>query len=499
MLIPGNISGLSSAPEIITDLIDVRAAATPDCIAYRFCRDDEFGSDTITYRGLRTQTRQIASALSRLISAGERVVVACPPGLDFVRCFLGCLYAGAIAVPTYPPFRLGHRPTVERFERIVDDSGAAAVITNTVLAAGLRALSSGGASLRGVQILDSNELGSIPEENSEDIPARRLRPEDPAMLQYTSGSTMEARGVVLTNANLIYNSEMISRLFGSSEASRGVIWLPPYHDMGLIGGILQPLFAGFPVTLFSPFRFAQRPLRWLQAITKWRGTISGGPNFAYELCLRRISAHERTGLDLSSWKIAFNGAETIRSSTLEEFIAVFRPYGFQPEAFYPCYGLAEATLLVTGGDKDRRPAIAEFRASSISDGKAALETGAGLKLTGVGRPAPATVVVVVDPVSQTRVADGVIGEIWVQGPGVGLGYWNRPDATERTFREKLHGGEAQFLRTGDLGFLHDGELFVTGRLKDLIVIHGLKYRPEDIEWIAQSVHSGVRAAAARWW
>jgi acyl-CoA synthetase (AMP-forming)/AMP-acid ligase II len=489
------ISEASRVPEILTDLIDIRAALSPDRLAYRFCPDGESASDTITYLDLRTRATHIARALSREITPGERVVVACPPGLDFISSFLGCLYAGGIAVPTYPPIRLKHQPSIERFERVVDDSGAAAVLTAPVLAAGLRTQADSSAVLRRVSILASSDLPGSLEEHV-DFPCSRVRPEDPAMLQYTSGSTMRSRGVVLTHANLLYNSKIISDLFGSSATSVGVIWLPPYHDMGLIGGILQPLFAGFPVTLFSPFRFAQRPLRWLQAITKWKGTISGGPNFAYDLCLRKISAEERIGLDLSSWTVAFNGAETVRADTLEEFAKVFRPHGFRREAFYPCYGLAEATLLVTGGDKERPPTTAEFRAAAMQQGKAVAESGADLKLVGVGQPATGTTVVVADSETKRRAADGVVGEIWVQGPGLGIGYWNRSQETELTFQEKLDTGEGPFLRTGDLGFFHDGELFVTGRLKDLIVIHGLKYRPEDIEWSAQSVHSGIRAAAA---
>jgi len=483
-----------SVHRLVTDLVEMRAELAPDRVAYRFSSDGEFDTCTVTYGALREQSRSVARRLRQNVVTGDRVIVALPPGLEFVSHFFGCLYAGAVAVPAYPPLRLRHQPSIERFARIVKDSSAAAVLTTPALAAGLR--NAHFDFLLGVAV-----LGCDPAEyedgkcGSGEFPRREG--DEPAVLQYTSGSTSMPRGVVLTNAGILYNLKVTADLFGSSEDSVGVIWLPPYHDMGLIGGILQPLFGGFPVILFSPFRFVQQPLRWLKTISRWKGTVSGGPNFAYELCIRKISSEQRAELDLSSWKVAFNGAEPIRSETLERFAVKFRPCGFHREAFFPCYGLAEATLLVTGKVKDRASSSAPYRSVVLQEARTDIETRRGAMAVGVGRAAPGTTVVIADPETRHALPDGAIGEIWVSAPGVGAGYWNRPLENERVFEAQLaNTGEGPFLRTGDLGFLDSGELFVTGRLKDIIIIRGLKYWPHDIESIAESVDPCLRAAAA---
>jgi len=316
------------------------------------------------------------------------------------------------------------------------------------------------------------------------------------LFQYTSGSTAAPRGAMLTHGNLLHNSALIQHYFEHTAESRGVIWLPHYHDMGLIGGILQPFYAGFPVTLMSPVAFLQRPLRWLQAISRAGGTTSGGPPFAYDLCVRKITPEQRATLNLSSWDVAFTGAEPVRYETLEHFAATFAPCGFRREAFYPCYGLAEATLIASGGLKAALPIV--FTAQS-----AALERGCVITsprgedgtqtLVGCGQSLGDQEIIIVHPETFTRCSPDEVGEIWIAGPSVTQGYWNRPEDTERIFRAYLADTEeGPFLRTGDLGFLKDGELFVTGRLKDLIIIAGHNHYPQDIELTVERSHPSVR-------
>jgi amino acid adenylation domain-containing protein len=317
-----------------------------------------------------------------------------------------------------------------------------------------------------------------------------------AFLQYTSGSTADPKGVMLTHGNLLHNFRLIHRYFENTPSSRGVIWLPPYHDMGLIGGILQPLYSGLPVILMSPLAFLQRPLRWLQAISRLKATVSGGPNFAYDLCVRKITPEQRATLDLSSWQVAFSGAEPIRAETLERFTETFAPCGFRREAFYPCYGLAEATLIVAGGQKSAPPVVRAFEERALQHNRV-IEVLSGHEaartLVGCGRTLLDQRIVIVDPKSLTKSPAGEVGEIWVSGSSIAQGYWNQPEANERTFQAHLaNRGEGPFLRTGDLGFILDDELFITGRLKDLIIIRGRNYYPQDIELTVEQSHLALR-------
>jgi 8-amino-7-oxononanoate synthase len=318
-----------------------------------------------------------------------------------------------------------------------------------------------------------------------------------AFLQYTSGSTGTPKGVVLSHANLVHNSALIASAFEHTRNGTGVFWLPSYHDMGLIGGILQPLYVGRPNVLMSPITFLQKPYRWLSAISRFGGTTSGGPNFAYDLCVRKITAEQRKSLDLSTWKVAFNGAEPVRAETLDRFVEAFGPCGFRREAFYPCFGLAEATLIVSGGYVSKPPVVRHFDAQALpEDVVTEVEPGrqGGRAMVGCGETLPDQNIVIADPETRTTCPPGRIGEIWVCGPSIAQGYWQQPEATEATFRACLADtGEGPFLRTGDLGFMLDGELFVTGRLKDLIIVRGVNYYPQDIELTVQRSHSRLRA------
>jgi amino acid adenylation domain-containing protein len=316
-----------------------------------------------------------------------------------------------------------------------------------------------------------------------------------AFLQYTSGSTAAPKGVMLTHANLLHNSALIHQCFGHSPQSQGVIWLPPYHDMGLIGGIIQPLYGGFPVTLLSPIDFLKRPLRWLQAISRYGATTSGGPNFAYDLCVRKVGPQERATLELSSWDLAFNGAEPVRVETMARFVEAFAGCGFRREAFYPCYGLAEGTLIASGGHKAAPPVVESVDGLALGQNRIASVAAAhadAQALVGCGHSLEGQQIVIADPETLHRCPPDRIGEVWVGGPSVARGYWGQPEETEETFQAHLVDGEGPFLRTGDLGFLREGELFITGRIKDLIIIRGRNHYPQDIEQTVEASHPVLR-------
>ncbi len=302
--------------------------------------------------------------------------------------------------------------------------------------------------------------------------------------------------MILSHENLVQNAALIYGAFGNTPESHGVFWLPLYHDMGLIGGVLQPIYSGGRCTLMPPAAFLQRLALWLETISRMQATVSGGPNFAYDLCARKIRAEERKGLDLSSWQVAFTGAERIRAETIERFVEAFAPCGFRREAFFPCYGLAEATLMVSGGPRRTARTIVHVRADALGRNQvqdASPDDSASRALVGCGRCLPGQKIVIVDPQTCLRCADGEVGEIWVQGPSVACGYYGLAEATQVAFGGRLTTGEGPFLRTGDLGFLRDGQLFVTGRRKDVIIIRGRNYYPEDIERSVECAYSAFRA------
>jgi acyl-CoA synthetase (AMP-forming)/AMP-acid ligase II/acyl carrier protein len=465
----------------LVDVLRRRAAATPDQTAFVFLSDGETEKAAVTYRELDRQAREWAARLQALGLGGARVLLLYPPGLDYVAAFLGCLYAGSVAVPAYPPRK---ERSLERLRAIAADAGAAAVIATP----SVRAMAGG----RRDQWPELHDLAWLTG-NDDSVDADSWRPPSIgsgslAMLQFTSGSTETPRGVMLTHGNLMHNCEWVRRRFGHASESVGVIWLPPYHDMGLIGGILQPLYTGFPCYLMSPVSVFSNPFAWLQAVTRCRATTSGGPDFAYDLCARKITPEQRAALDLSAWQVAFTGAEPVRAETLERFATVFAPCGFRRESFYPCYGLAEATLIAAGGRRG-----SPLRTLSVS--RSALEANlvapdddvSGRRtLVGCGTSLDDQRAIVVDPERFTRCPPGRVGEIWLAGPSVAQGYWGRRDDSERSFGARLSDtGDGPYLRTGDLGFLHEGDLFITGRLKDLLVLHGRNLYPQDLERTAE--------------
>jgi acyl-CoA synthetase (AMP-forming)/AMP-acid ligase II len=499
------------SPEQVTTLVDLlrwRAARHPDKTAAGFLNDESTES-VLTYRELDHQARTIASFLMELEAQGERTLLVFPPGLEFITAFFGCLYAGVIAVPTYPPHPARLNRTLPRMQAIAHDSQPTIALTTSSILSKIDELFAHSPDLEKMRWFASDEF---PPDLAEDWNPPLLSSEDLAFLQYTSGSTASPKGVMISHGNILHNSTLIQKFFETNEESRGVFWLPSYHDMGLVGGILQTLYCGGCATLMSPLSFLQHPYRWLQTITQKRASTSGGPNFAYDLCVRKITNEQKETLDLSCWTLAFNGAEPIRYDTLERFAAAFEGCGFNRNAFYPCYGLAEGTLLVSGGKRGQAPVIQSFNESALEQHEA-IETTLDLyesrKLVGCGRISPDQEVAIVDPETLNRLPAGRIGEIWVSGPSIALGYWNHPDETEQIFHAQIPAlgegcGEAPkraphkgpFLRTGDLGFLWKGELYVTGRLKDLIILEGRNHYPQDIEMTVEKAHPALRPSAS---
>ncbi|MBD2435880.1 non-ribosomal peptide synthetase [Nostoc sp. FACHB-110] len=475
----------------VVELLRYRSIEQANIEAFTFLADGETPSATLNYQELDRQSKAIASQLQTLGLSGERALLLYPPGIDYLGAFFGCLYAGVVAVPAYPPRNQRNTP---RILAILHDAQTAVILTTTAIKAQLQSLLADKFEINHLHWLTTDNLApGIETAWQEPL----INIDSLAFLQYTSGSTGTPKGVMLTHGNLLHNAEVTRQYMEHSPKSKFVTWLPAYHDMGLIGGIIQPLYGGFPCIMMPPAAFLQRPYRWLQAISHYQGTTSGAPNFAYELCIEKITPAQRSSLDLSSWSVAFNGAEPIRYATLEKFAATFAECGFRPEAFYPCYGMAEATLMVSGS-------IKSALVSKLSVQKNALERNYvidadanadnSITLVGCGRSVPQQQVVIVNPDTLTRCQDREVGEIWVSGPSVGKGYWHRPTETKQTFYACLTDTqETTFLRTGDLGFLDKGEVFITGRAKDLIIIRGRNLYPQDIELTTERAHPSLRA------
>ena len=436
-------------PSTLNEILLRRAALEPKRLAYSFLVDGEEEVENITYGELDTRVRVLASMLREVCVPGSNVLVAHPPGIAFIVGFFACLYAGVTAIPAYPPKT---RKALLRLRAILDDAQPNVMISDSKLDEELVPIT-----------LVTSEFAECPVSDS--IPPT-VDSDAIALIQYTSGSTTEPKGVIVTHRNIMHNQGIIAHTFGHNERSVIVSWLPVYHDMGLTN-LLQALYVGVPCVQMSPIHFLQKPARWLKAISRYRGTTSGGPNFAYEFCLRRITPKQQQSLDLSSWQVAYNGAEPVRSRTLKRFSKAFASQGFQASSFRPCYGLAEATLMVTCGGLDGGMSTSNYQ-------------GLGHELVGCGT-APGNRLAIVGQ-SGAELPPEQVGEIWVSGGSIAAGYWNRPEETEACFGARLAGDpKTQFLRTGDLGFMSKGELFVVGRLKDLIIVRGQNYHPEDIE------------------
>lgn len=471
------------------------ATAIPETVAFRFISRDEEQPIELTYSQLDCRAQAIAARLVSMGFAGKRALLLYPPGLDFVEAFIACLYSGVIPVPAYPPRR---NRNMMRIDAISNDAQAAVALTvKSVIA-------------RSSSIGDTHSLRSIPWVATEDIPDElqsdwikpKIKPNDIGLIQYTSGSTGNPKGVMLTQQNMMANCTMIVQSFGLSKDknSSAVFWLPTYHDMGLIGGVLMPMFFALQLTMLSPVTFLTRPLRWLRAISDYGAAISGGPSFAYRWCTMKIKPEECEGLDLSTWKVAFNGAEPVRADVLHEFTRRFEPYGFKHSSHYPCYGMAETALIVTGGKQNEEPIIGWFDKTKLLNYKVqpiSSDLPNATQLVGSGQVIPSEEVIIVDPEKLQRLNDNEIGEIWINSPSSGVGYWNKPKESVDVFEGCLAEDDGlRYVRSGDLGFFHKGELFVTGRLKDMIIIRGVNYYPQDIEANVENCDERLRSGGA---
>ena len=474
----------------LVELLRTRVLEEPGHRAYTYLLDGETKEVTLSYAELDEQARAIGAQLLSMGASGERVLLLYPSGLEFITAFFGCLYAGAVAVPAYPP-RLNRQ--LSRLQVITGDAQAVIALTTDAILARLKPLMKDAAGLQALRWIATD---SLPVEFASGWSEPEIRSDTLAFLQYTSGSTAAPKGVMVGHGNLLHNQQLIRQAFKQTDSSIVVGWLPLYHDMGLIGNVLQPLYLGATCILMSPTSFLQRPFRWLQAISRFRATTSGAPNFAYDLCARKVTPEQRSTLDLNSWSVAYNGAENVRADTMEIFARVFEACGFRREAFYPCYGLAEATLLVTGNSRGGLAVVKSFQAQALERNLAIEEpadTPGVSSLVSCGQALLGQQLVIADPETTVHCAEGEIGEIRVAGPSIAQGYWNNPEATAQTFRGFLaEPGAGPFLRTGDLGFVKDGELYVTGRLKDLIIIRGRNLYPQDIEATAERSHPAVR-------
>jgi len=485
-------SAPAGPPSRLRTLVDVarwRAQRDPDQLAFTFLADGEHDERSMTYAELDRRAQALAAQLQACGGQGQRVVLVFNPGLDFIAAIYGCMYAGALPVPVNPPDPLRLSRTLPRLHAVLRDAEARFLLGSRDL------IDLAQGSLEGD--LDSRALAieDLDGARAEDYRPVAMGEHEFGLLQYTSGSTSTPRGIVLTHSNLMHSTAGMHR--EDMDGVVGMTWLPPYHDFGLIGGVLLPVYSGRRIVLMSPLSFVERPIRWVQAIARYRATTSGGTNFAYDLCARKMRPADCQGLDLSCWKIAVIGAEPVRAETLDRFTETFAPYGFRRETFLPAFGLAEAVLNVTSGRWFELPVVRAFSRPALEENRAAPadpQDPAARRLVGCGRPWAGQRVEIVDPETRRRAAPGSVGEIWIQSPQVGAGYWNQPHETQRVFRARLAeaADEGEFLRTGDLGFFDDGELFVVGRIKELIILGGRNYHPHDLEQVVSRSHPALR-------
>jgi acyl-CoA synthetase (AMP-forming)/AMP-acid ligase II len=474
----------------LSGLLRFRAAQQPNRIAYRIVKDSLFREDVLTYLGLHERALAIASYLQAENLSGKRIVLLHQTGVEFLASFFGALYAGSIAVPLNPPWTAS---ALERLNAIFSDIDAAAVLTTQPVHA--RILQSSSKTNWSTQqtFIYTESLTAAEDDGFVDC-----GPFDLAVIQYTSGSTSTPKGVELSHYNFLHNASLMAHASDLTADSVGVNWLPLFHDMGLMGGVIQPISAGFPIVLLSPAAFLARPVLWLQAITRYHATVSGAPDFGYSHCVEMINDDLVQNLDLRKWQVAYSGAEPVRADTLDRFARRFSGCGFDRRAFFPCYGLAEATLIVSGGPTGIEPVILDASRRSLERNKTAvtaLDQSDVIRLVSSGRPIGDQTVIIVDPDTRLKCDQGKVGEIWLRGRSVGSGYRNQVLETKEIFRARYDQHD-DFLRTGDLGFLHDGNLFVVGRIKDLIIVHGVNHFPHDIELAAGQSHSALRAGSA---
>lgn len=477
----------------LVDMLFSQSDSLGERLFAEFLGEDGNVESKLSFFELYSDARNIAVELAARGVQGKNIILLYPPGLEYIKAFFACMCAGAIPVPAYPP--MGEKD-IERLIRIIKDCDAELILSQSLLTPMIQYWINSNAEKTDINCLSTDTIAIF-----SDVEFAVCKPnlDDIAFLQYTSGSTGHPKGVMVSHRNLLENFKSIAQCFTDknkrkldTDFYKTVIWLPPFHDMGLIGGILMPLYLGSSVTLMSPLTFLKTPYIWLKAISDRKANVSGGPNFSYQYCVKKITPEQRDSLDLSHWDIAFNGAEPIQAASLRGFSEYFSSTGFKDNAFLPCYGLAEATLFVAGSPQGRgmltRPTCLDALAIGDSEKKSFANKRAELVSSGV--LASQTSVEIVNPSTNCRLESGKIGEIWVNSPSVCAGYWGKPQYSKRVFRATIKGDETSedgmtYLRTGDLGFMDDGELFVTGRLKEVVIVAGRNHYPQDLEFSFQ--------------
>ncbi len=480
----------------IVDVLLDKSTNQPQQTAYTFLADGETESGSCTYQELDLQARAIAVQLLTKVKPGDRALLVDPytSGLEFIAGFLGCLYAGVIAVTDYPR---QHIKSLSQYQARIVDCQAAIALTTQEFADRVKGqlLSNPGLALK-LNALPWIASDRVDLELAKQWQMPDISPETLAFLQYTSGSTGQPKGVMVTHGNVLHNSQVIYQSFRHHDQTKILMWLPMFHDMGLIGGVMQPLFAGLPAVLMSPIALAQKPFLWLQAMSKYQITTSGGPNFAYDLLCQKVTAEQRATLDLSHWQVAFTGAEPVRATTLAKFAELYQPCGFKPEAFYPCYGMAEATLFITGIDAEQEPKVIYLDKKALTQDRVVSVTPEhpdAKAVVSCGRTWLGDEIIIVDPEQKTKCSEDRVGEIWAAGAGIGQGYFQKQEQTAATFQAALADNpESTYLRTGDLGFIKDGELYITGRIKDMMILWGRNHYPQHIEETVENCHPALR-------
>lgn len=469
----------------LIDLFQLRASENGDSLAYTFLKNGEDETDTLTYSEIDKRSRAISVLLQEKFTFGDRALLMYPAGLDFIIGFMACIYAGIIAVPVYPANSSRAKQQLPKLSSIADCAKSEIILTNNNFINLLPSLLSDCPILSKANIINTTTI-DLSMADQWTMPS--VSEDSLALLQFTSGSTASPKGVMISHGNVMNNLKFIHKCEGHNEDSISVSWLPAYHDMGLIEGILAPSYGAYPAYLMSPQAFIQQPYRWLKAITKYKASHSGGPNFSYQYCSKAISKQQREQLDLSSWRVAYNGAEPVRLQSMKKFNDVFKNYGFNFNAFHPVYGLAEST------------ALASSRVSN-SDSKKIVTLEKNIKsnvdfqheLVSCGEIDDNTIIKIVDAETLRQCQEGDEGEIWLKGPSVAQGYWNNTEQTQRYFEAyTADTHEGPFLRTGDLGIMHENELFVSGRIKDMIIIRGRKIYPQDLEFSIAQNHPLIR-------
>lgn len=481
-----------SDESLIPELLRYQSELTPGKTSYVFLHDGESDEEIVTCKQLYDDSVDVAARLQLMQTKGERVILFYPQGTAFIKALYGCFLAGAIAVPAYPPRK---NRSLDRIRALVSDSGAKFILSTTEI------YNSCERSFADVSEL-KDQVWILTDQGEADVSLfkeQKIHPDDIALLQYTSGSTGMPKGVLVTHKNIIRNLEFIRQSFKLSAESVSVSWLPSFHDMGLIDGVIGPVYTGFTGVLMPSVSFIQKPVRWLKAITRYKGTHGGAPNFAFDLCVSEVIDDDKAGLDISSMTSLYCGAEPIRKDTFERFVEKYQPYGLKREAMYPCYGMAETTLIISGIEAGTGPKYLNISVSAFEQNKVNIlfdDTDDTKYLVGVGRPWIDTRVKIVNPENFNECKENEIGEIWVTGSIVTAGYWNNPGATEYSFHARLAGDEKDYLRTGDLGFFHENELYITGRLKDMIILQGKNYYPHDMEDAAEKSHTALRSCSS---